>query len=668
MTSRAPLIWLAFLALVLSGCDSAENLVNRRLPPVLAEQSRATAVQAAQAALAELGDANAGFNLRIEDIAATLNASGLTERLGLAQLRLRGDRQLILAEVDVAKTFSTSDFPDLDVDTKKLIEALKPEIKGRIALGLGLTSANALSDDGRLTIGLRLHPVFHNMEVERVSLAGELDVDLLVMLMNRLAAKLSSELSHVEIARASFPVNPFKQADLSRAIALGTADGVGEKIAFSARPVSSPARLRSVAWLIDGGNVTFLAEIAPDGTSSAASPAAPGKEDYAQLQAEFSEKLMEGLGLAHLGSANWIAVSKQLVAELVNTAVEQGQPCIGVKAALADRTFSRPIEIPGDTEVDCTPKIDCTPVRICDAAVACGRAEDCSQARDCQVCALGACFNDPACEREKAAAAYNCEVREATRKIECERLGAPQQALCARERAEERATCEAVRSGKKLACEAAWQSLEKRAATRSIATLAGTVAGSADISICISKFAAAPSLERLEASAILRGRGDIDLGVKYAPLDIADYLACQFPWTEGKRMKIVLPEQTATLDAPLTLESSAAKPTLKATIKTSALAAQMHPNLRELLLASYDMRAACKPVGAMLHDVMLDVTPSVPEISGDFRLPGEDRALVLTLEPATFDISGTNVVAKAAYAPNAKALILTDDQTSVPAN
>lgn len=668
MTSRAPLIWLAFLAIVLSGCDSAEDLVNRRLPPVLAEQPRAAAVQAAQAALAEVSDANAGFNLRIEDIAATLNASGLAERLGVAQLRLRGDRQLILAEVEVAKTFSTEDFPELDADTKKLIEALKPEIEGRIALGLSLTRANALSDDGRLTIGLRLLPVFHNMEVERVVLAGELDVDLLVMLMNRLADKLSSELSRVEIARASFAVNPFRQADLSRAIALGTVDGVDEKATLSARPVSSAAHLRSVAWLIDGGNVTFLAEIAPAGASSVPSSTALGKEDYAQLQAEFSRKMMEGLSLANLGSANWVAVSKRLVAELVNTAVGQGQPCIGVKAALADRTFSKPIEIPGDTEVNCTPKIDCTPVRNCDAAITCGRSEDCTQARDCQVCALGACFNDPACEREKAVATYNCEVREATRKIDCERLGAPQQAVCARERAEEKATCEAAKSEKRLACEAAWQGLEKRAGTGNIATLAGTVAGSADISICINKFAVAPSLEGVEASAILRGQGDVDLGIKYVPLDIADYLACQFPWTEDKRMKIVLPEQTARLDAPLVLETAAANPTLKATIKTSALAAHMRPGPRELLLGSYDMRAACKPAGVMLHDVTLDVTQSVPEISGDFRLPGGDRTLVLTLELATFDIAGTNVVAKAAYASNAKALILTDDQTSVPAN
>src|SRR4029079_10941182 len=102
--------------------------------------------------------------------------------------------------------------------------------------------------------------------------------------------------------------------------------------------------------------------------------------------------------------------------------------------------------------------------------------------------------------------------------------------------------------------------------------------------------------------------------------------------------------------------------------KTSALIARMRPGPRELLLGSYSMRAACTPIGAMLHDVALDVTPSVPEIDGDFGLTGEERTLVLTWEPMTFEVAGTNVVDKAAYVSTAKALILSGDQSAVPAN
>src|SRR5262245_5722840 len=116
MTSRVQLIWLVLLAMLLSGCDSAEVLVNRSLPPLSGEPHRATAIQAAKAAIAELNDANAAFNLRIEDIAAAVKASGFAERLGVSQVKLHGDRQLILAEAQVTKTFSKDDFPELDAD------------------------------------------------------------------------------------------------------------------------------------------------------------------------------------------------------------------------------------------------------------------------------------------------------------------------------------------------------------------------------------------------------------------------------------------------------------------------------------------------------------------------------------------------------------------------
>lgn len=200
------------------------------------------------------------------------------------------------------------------------------------------------------------------------------------------------------------------------------------------------------------------------------------------------------------------------------------------------------------------------------------------------------------------------------------------------------------------------------------ANLAGRTGGSADLSVCLKEFAMAPSLGRLEASTIVNGEGVVDLDVKYVPRDIAGYFFCPFSWPEDKRIKITLTEPPARIDAALTLETSASAPALRATIKTSALAAHMRPSFRERLLGSYDMRAVCSPVGAMLNTVTVDATPSVPEINGDFSLPGEDRALVMALAPIAFRISGTNVVAEAAYVANAKALILNADRPAVPAN
>jgi hypothetical protein len=666
MASRVPLVCLAFLAVLLSGCDSAENLVNRRLPPVPEEQQRATAIQASQAAIAGLSDANVGFNLRIEDIAVAVKASGAAERLGVGPLTLRGDRQLILAEAEVAKTFSRNDFPDFDADTKDRIEALKPEIKGRITLGLSLASTNSVSQDGRLAIGIRLLPIFRNTEVDRIALTGKLDVDLVVTLMNALADKLSSEL-RAEIATVSLPAVPVKEADLSRAIARRN-NGGDEKIKIAAKPVSSPVYLRQIAWLVDAGNVTFIAEIAPVGTSPAFTAADPGKDDYAQFKTEFATKLKRGLDIANPAPADWVTISKQLVAELINRALQQAQLCVRFQSSLAKRTFSRRVGIPANVAVDCTPQVDCTPTKDCSTAKNCEQAEDCSSTRDCQVCALGACFNDPACEREKLVASQNCEIRRATRMITCERLGTPQRTACERDRAAEKASCEAGKSATTLACKAGKEAIEKLAKAGNLAAISATVGGSANISICMKEVSVAPSLERLEASAIVRGEGSVDLGIKYVPQGIASYLDCHFPWTVDKRMRIELPEEPARFDAALVLETSAPKPTLRANINGSAFVAAVRPSPREMLLGNYSMRAACTPVGAMLHELTLDVTQSVPDIDGDFSFAGEDRMLVLTLEPIMFQIAGNNVVGNAAYASNAKALILSGDLAAVPAN
>ncbi|MGE0008776.1 MAG: hypothetical protein AB7S92_24750 [Parvibaculaceae bacterium] len=665
MTSRMPLLWLVLLALLLCGCDSAEDLVNRRLPPVPSEQHHSAAIQAAGAAIARLPEANAGFNLRIEDIEASLNAKGFAERLGVGPLKLRGDRQLVLAEVAVARTFSGRDFPELDETTKKLIETLKPEIKGTISLGLGLT-ATEVSQDGRLTIGLRLLPLFRNMEVERVVLAGELDVDLLVTLVNRLADRISSDLSSTDIADVSFPAVPFKTADPSQSVAFRTADGAGEKVTLTARPVPPPVDVESIVWLVDGGDITFIAELALLGGSSAQSSAAPA--DYARLHAEFSRKLLQGLGVANPTGANWIAMSRPLVAGLINAAVGQSRLCVGAKALLAERDFSSRVEIPDMAAVGCAPKIDCTPRRDCTAADICEQSEDCRQARDCQVCALGACFNDPACERQKAAARYDCEVRKAGRKLECEQLGAPARIACETETAAQTASCEAQKSARRLACEAGKRDLEKLAQAGTAASLAGTAGGSADLSICIEEFTAAPSLDRLAATATVRGQGAVDLGLEFVPLGIGDYFTCTFPWSGTRRVQVVLPDQPTRLDAALTLETSGPKPSLRATIRTSAMAARMRPDLRELLLASYDMRGSCAPAGGMLDGMTLDVTTSVPAIGGDFRLPGEERTLVLTMEPMRLHVSGTDAVAGAVYAANEKALVLGGDRPAAPAD
>src|SRR5262249_35755076 len=162
----------------------------------------------------------------------------------------------------------------------------------------------------------------------------------------------------------------------------------------------------------------------------------------------------------------------------------------------------------------------------CSIASTCDQAQDCGPARNCQVCALGACFNDPACQREKIIASHNCEVRRAARFLECQNSGAPQRSACERQRAELQAICEIEKSASRLACEAGKEELGRLGVAGNLAQLSGTARGSANFSICMKDVSVEASLERLKASAITGGEGTVDLGIKYLPQQIAGYLDC----------------------------------------------------------------------------------------------------------------------------------------------
>jgi hypothetical protein len=277
------------------------------------------------------------------------------------------------------------------------------------------------------------------------------------------------------------------------------------------------------------------------------------------------------------------------------------------------------------------------------------------------VCALGACFNDPACEREKMVARQNCEIRKAARVLECEHLGTPKKTACEAERAAKQASCETQKSAQKLACETGEENLAKFAGAGKLARLSGTVGGSASLSVCMKEVSVGAALEKLQASATVSGEGAIDLGIKYVPLEIAGYFDCDFSAWKDMRTKIRFPDRSARLEAPLVLEASTPTPILRARIKASAVALRLQPSPRELLLKNYETRSTCAPLGAMLHQMTLDLTQFVPQVDDNLSWPGQERDLVLTLQPMAFFVSGANAADKAAYASNAKALILNAD-------
>ncbi|MER9684688.1 MULTISPECIES: hypothetical protein [unclassified Mesorhizobium] len=683
-----------------------EKVVNDRFPPVSPEQHRTEAISTAMSALAGMKDPNIAVGLSISDAAKIINSSELKSRFGIVNVTLRGDQQILFADVSLDKQFSDVDFPALDNDTRTTLNSWRPHFKGTITFGLGVTSASAQSENGNLNLSFHLLPLFKNIHVDKIDLAEKIDLtaaaDMLIPLLNDYADNISGELSRADFAKVSFPAIPIDRMDPSRSISLDGPEEAAAKITISGNPISSPVYIRSVVWLIDADSFAAIAELAAVGSEPvAAADGAAGAVDFSRLDVEFTQRLSAGLSLPEAIKGEWIAVSKSLVADVVNAVVTQADLCIGASASIPDQSFSNKIEIPDETSIDCTPKMDCTPTKDCTPTADCTQTQDCSQTRDCsqphdernchacllrapRVCFFGSCSggqcikegNDPfceaqkaaqndayagsrlKCEAEKAAARGECEAAKSGRKFDCEKNKAASKVQCEGQKEAARLACEAEKTGKKALCETAKEGLKRISRLGNVANVDGKVGGSGTLSVCIKKLSLSHSLDNLSASLSVSGQASADFGIKYVPLDIAGYLVCQVPWTENKHLDVRLPTQELGLSSQISLDMTTTPPKLKAVFKTSALAVKMRPGPRDLILQSYNMRLSCLPVNGLLDPVVVEASRAIPELNGDFELAGQERAFELVLTPTTFEIEGTSMSATTSYQATEKALVV----------
>jgi hypothetical protein len=128
-------------------------------------------------------DPNIAFNLRISDAVSILNASDLKPKYGVSDIKMVGERQIIFADVALDKQFTQEDLSEPDESTRDLVERWKPQIKGKTAIGMGLTSASAIAQDGEIVISFRLLPLFRNIQVDEVCEIPHLERELVKQTM-----------------------------------------------------------------------------------------------------------------------------------------------------------------------------------------------------------------------------------------------------------------------------------------------------------------------------------------------------------------------------------------------------------------------------------------------------------------------------------------------------
>ena len=200
-------------------------------------------------------------------------------------------------------------------------------------------------------------------------------------------------------------------------------------------------------------------------------PNDPTKGSFEDVKAAFMKSLKDGLGIVDLPSGLWAALGKALVAQALDSAFAQAQPCLDASGAIPTETFSAKIPTPDGAGIDCTPTRDCTPMRDCTPTRDCTPSGSCDfqvDQRDCSVCLVhniftGGCVdrgNDPVCEATKgaqnagyAAAKGDCEAQKSAAKADCERIKAQDKLDCERLKTQEKAQCETEKEGQRLVCE-----------------------------------------------------------------------------------------------------------------------------------------------------------------------------------------------------------------------
>ncbi|TAY50940.1 hypothetical protein [Rhizobium leguminosarum] len=669
--------------------------MNAKFPPVTVDDHRKTAIGSVASTLPELVNANVAANLRLSDLGTAMNSAEVKEKLGISDLTLHGDRQILFADVSVDRTFTASDFPDLDATTVQILTKMSPQIKGTVSIGLGVTSAVTTKTREKLEIDFRLLPLFRSLHVDKVVLADKVDLakaaEVIASLLNRYADNVSGALSEQEFTKISVPAELSSIGETNASFSL-TDDNGTAKLDVSTKPITPPVFLRSVAFLVDAEGFSVLADLAPTGTETA-TPSAGGNMDYPEIRKRFADILVANFGLPDPFSQNWIAVSKALVATIVNSAADQAKPCFDLQASLAEQTFSQKIEIPDETTINCTPTMDCTPTRDCtpirdctptencEQTTDCNQTENCEQNRSCRKCVFGICGNDPVCETEKAIAKGKCEAAKATRKgqceatkvaskgtceagkearrVDCERLKTSEKAACETQKTSEKALCESEKTGKKIACETGKEALKRVSRLGNLANLDGKFRASGRLDFCVTHLQLSPTMEQLEASFDVKGYGAADASLKYVPLDIAGHIVCVADWTEDKHITVALPRQELKVSSTVTVDTSGKTATLKAHIKTSDLTVQLRPGPAELIQKSYNMRLSCPAVGWLVNDATLDISKSLPEMRGDLELPGQERDLNAGLGKPEIAVNNYGISGAASYSVNAKALIIT---------
>lgn len=664
--------------------DPLRAELNRRWPPVTADQQRQVAIDSTASALKALAAPNVAAGVDV----ATIKEIAFNEvkSKGVTKLTLATDRQLLRLTADFDVALTPDDLPKHS-DKRSLVAALAPRVVGEVELFL--TAATSMSDASRRALLVKLLPTVSRVRIDKLTVKGGYDVtaaaDAIALLLNRYAGNLSGALSASPVMNVTLPATLQGAFDSSGPIKVDFKEAPGLRLSLAARPIKSPFGLRAAAWLIDADKVIVIAEIAP--LDKLPAQVNPTKGAFEDVKVGFRKSLQNGLAIIDPPSGAWAALGKALVARSLDSAFAQAQPWLVGSGPIPKQTFSAKIPTPNGSSIDCTPRKDCTPTRRYDLQVDtrdCRRPRNCTHnhdTRNCRACLLrapricvfhsctgGQCIqsgNDPFCEAAKAAqnAIYDsdfnaCNALGPIDDAECELekgtqngLYAAAKARCEAEKKTESMACEAQKTAQKVGCEAEKGFLEGLHRTGNLANIDGRVAGMGSFKLGLQEVHFGAKLEKLALTIAVSGSVALDTHFKFVPLDVGGHILCPLEWTADKNITTSIMPQAIVANVTLARETDSGILMYQGRLGELPIKLHFQPSPLSLVLQNVNFYLACPVAGGLINGLTLGLAPFLPEFLKDYTYKLKPMTFSFTPDLPAQSILGRSIKPKLSETP-----------------
>lgn len=632
------------LLVLVSGCsDPVKEYLDAKFPPVNRQEQQDRAVESLSETLVHLEMPALSVGLEIAEIERIISQDGGLDP-SIKSVKLTGDDQLLMARVDMEKTFSQKDWSE-QADIDRLLKNSEISIGAEIDFTMTLEASIREGEEGPKFLKMTLLPAFESIDIKSISVEnGEFESEAveplgeaIEYLINRYSENVSGYLAGLEIMETTLPVEVLESNNPSGLLTSKQGEDLDLKVTLASEDIHTPIEVGGLAVLIDKQHVKALVEFIP--TDADYTPA-PGTESsgYDEARQVFDALHEAAFGQTTLEKRAWVGLSKNILAISANSVVNQAQACFKAETVIPEETFSETISPPDWESIDCSSDRDCRQTRDCTFVAR-------RDTRNCNVCLLrapkicppwgggcsgGQCIqrgNDPICEAAKAAQNVIYEAERAARQLDCERI-----------KEQNRIACEVEKTVERTACEAGRAVLEQIARTGNIANVKGAINGRAEANVCFEQIAVSDDLSKINLDLGVSGGAKIGGRLEIIPLDILGHLVCQMPASTNLDFDVSIPAHHQSLNMDLAFEEIDGEFGLAFTTSALTIPVRLNPTPTEWLLSNVDMTFKCSGLN-LIRPLVAAANPFVPELRGITEFEQASTSNFMKLELPTQTIA-----------------------------